>query len=162
MDIYCFLKENNISYQRADHPPVYTYQEAEDQVSPLPGAHTKNLFLRDGKGRRHFLVVVEGAMQVDLKALRVMLGADKFGMASPERLKKYLGVEPGAVTLLGLINDSAQAVELVFDRAVWAADAIQCHPLLNTSTLVLARADVERFLQCTGHEWQVVEVPTRG
>ncbi|MBT6904350.1 MAG: prolyl-tRNA synthetase associated domain-containing protein, partial [Gemmatimonadetes bacterium] len=53
-------------------------------------------------------------------------------------------------------------VELVFDRAVWAADAIQCHPLLNTSTLVLARADVERFLQCTGHEWQVGEVPTRG
>ena len=88
MDIYCFLKEKDISYQRADHPPVYTYQEAEDQVSPLPGAHTKNLFLRDGKGRRHFLIVVEGAMQVDLKALRVMLAADKLGMASPERLKK--------------------------------------------------------------------------
>ena len=88
-------------------------------------------------------------MQVDLKALRVMLAADKLGMASPERLKKHLGVEPGAVTLLGLINDSAQAVELVFDRAVWTADAIQCHPLVNTSTLVLARADVEQFLQCT-------------
>ena len=83
-------------------------------------------------------------------------------MASPERLKKYLGVEPGAVTLLGLVEDRDLAVELVFDRAVWAADAIQCHPLLNTSALVLARADVERFLQCTGHEWQVVEVPTRG
>ena len=162
MDIYCFLKENDISYQRADHPPVYTYQEAEEQVSPLPGAHTKNLFLRDGNGRRHFLVVVEGAMQVDLKALRVMLGADKLGMGSPERLKKYLGVEPGAVTLLGLVKDRDLAVELVFDRAVWAADAIQCHPLLNTSTLVIARADVERFLQCTGHEWQVVEVPPRG
>ena len=162
MDIYCFLKENDISYQRADHPPVYTYQEAEEQVSPLPGAHTKNLFLRDGKGRRHFLVVVEGAMQVDLKALRVMLGADKLGMGSPERLKKYLGVEPRAVTQLGLVEDGDLAVELVFGRAVWVADAKQCHPLLKTSTLVLARADVERFLQCTGHEWQVVEVPKRG
>lgn len=88
MDIYRFLAENDVSYQRADHSPVYTYQEAEDRVTPLPGVHTKNLFLREGKGRRHFLVVVEGAMRVDLKALRGMLGVDKLGMASAERLKK--------------------------------------------------------------------------
>ena len=125
MDIYRFLAENDVSYQRADHSPVYTYQEAEDRVTPLPGVHTKNLFfLRDGKGRRHFLVVVEGAMRVDLKALRGMLGVDKLGMASAERLKKHLGVEPGAVTLLGVVNDRQRAVELVFDRAVWAADAM--------------------------------------
>ena len=160
MDIYRFLAENDVSYQRADHSPVYTYQEAEDRVTPLPGVHTKNLFLRDGRGRRHFLVVVEGAMRVDLKALRGMLGVDKLGMASAERLKKHLGVEPGAVTLLGVVNDRQRAVELVFDRAVWAADALQCHPLANTSTLVIARVDVERLLECTGHAWQVLAVPT--
>ena len=87
MDICRFLAENDISYQRADHSPVFTYQEAEDRVTPLPGVDTKNLFLRDGRGRRHFLVVVEGAMRVDLKALRGMLGVDKLGMASAERLK---------------------------------------------------------------------------
>ena len=92
MDIYCFLKENNISYQRADHPPVYTYQEAEDQVSPLPGAHTKNLFLRDGKGRRHFLVVVEGATQVDLKALRLMLGRKSWAWLLPNDSKNILAL----------------------------------------------------------------------
>ena len=162
MDIYRFLAENDIPYQQVDHPPVFTCQEAEDKVPPLPGVHTKNLFLRDGKGRRHFLVVVEGAMQVDLKSLRGILGVDKLGMASPERLEKYLGVEPGAVTLLGVINDRERAVELVFDRALWSADALQCHPLVNTATLVLARADVERLLERTGHTWQVVEIPTRG
>ena len=162
MDIYGFLAENDIAYQRADHPAVFTCEEADEKVPPLPGVHTKNLFLRDGKGRRHFLVVVDGAKQVDLKALRRTLGADKLGMASPARLEKYLGVEPGAVTLLGVVNDPERTVELVFDRAVWAAEQIQCHPLVNTSTLVLARADVERLLQHTGHDWQVVEVPTRG
>ncbi len=161
MDIYRFLAESEIAYQRVDHPPVFTYAEAEDKVPPLPGIHTKNLFLRDGKGRRHFLVVVDGAMQVDLKALRKVLETDKLGMASPERLEKHLGVQPGAVTLLGVVNDPERAVEVVFDKAVWEAEAIQCHPLVNTATLVIRQADVERLLERTGHAWRVVEVPVR-
>ena len=161
MDVYAFLADCEIPYQRVDHPPVFTVAEAEDKVPPLPGVHTKNLFLRDGKGRRHFLVIVVGAMQVDLKALRGVLGADKLGMASPERLDRYLGVAPGAVTLLGVLNDAERAVEVVFDRAVWAAEALQCHPLVNTATLVSGRPDVERLLAKTGHTWRVGEVPAR-
>ena len=109
MDVYAFLADCEVPYQRVDHPPVFTVAEAEEKVPPLPGVHTKNLFLRDGKGRRHFLVIVDGAMQVDLKALRGVLGADKLGMASPERLDRYLGVAPGAVTLLGVLNDAERA-----------------------------------------------------
>ena len=161
MDIYAFLTNCEITYQRVDHPPVFTVAEAEEKVPPLPGAHTKNLFLRDCKGRRHFLVIVDGAMPVNLKALRGILGADKLGMASPERLGKYLGVAPGAVSLLGVLNDAERTVEVVFDRAVWAAKALQCHPLVNKTTLVISRPDVKRLLEKTGHAWRVVEVPAR-
>ena len=160
-DIFRFLADHDIPYERVDHPPVFTCEEAERLVPPLPGAHTKNLFLRDRKGRRHFLMVVDESKQVDLKQLTRLLQVSKLGMASPERLQRYLGVTPGAVTLLGLINDAERAVEVVIDEKVWAAEALQCHPLVNTATVAIARSDIERFLQLSGHGYQVVEVPGR-
>ncbi len=150
-----------IEYQKVEHPPVYTYAEAEQKVPELPGAHTKNLFLRDRKGRRHVLVVVSGDKRVDLQELARLLNADKLSMASRERLQGHLGVEPGAVTLLALFNDVDKAVEVVIDRAVWSASALQCHPLVNTATLVIGRADIERFLAKTGQAWRVMDVPSR-
>ncbi len=155
------LEAWGIEFQKVKHPPVYTYAEAEQKVPALPGAHTKNLFLRDRKGRRHVLVVVRGDKRVDLGALARLLNADKLGMASRARLQNYLGVEPGAVTLLALVNDVEKAVEVVMDRDVWSAQALQCHPLVNTATLVIARADIERFLEKTGQVWRVVDVPSR-
>lgn len=159
--IYPFLAAHRIAYERVDHPPVYTCEEAEELVPQLPGAHTKNLFLRDGKGRRHFLVVVDWEKQVDLKQLAQVLQVNKLGMASPQRLQKYLGVEPGAVTLLGVVNDAEKGVEVLFDEEIWAAEALQCHPLVNTATLAIGREDVERFLQASGHGYRVVDVPAR-
>ena len=159
--IFRFLDENRISYERVDHPAVFTCEEAEERVPPLPGVHTKNLFLRDRKGRRHFLVVVGFEKQEDLTELTRILEVSKLGMASPERLRRYLGVEPGAVTLLGVFNDAEQAVEVVIDERVWAAPALQCHPLVNTATLAVARSDLERFLAATGHQPRVLEVPGR-
>jgi len=156
-----FLDDHHIPYERVDHPAVFTCEQAEELVPPLPGTHTKNLFLRDRKGRRHFLVVVGFEKQVDLAQLTRLLGVSKLGMASPERLQRYLGVEPGAVTLLGVFNDAEQAVEVVIDAEVWAAPALQCHPLVNTATLCIARPDLERFFAATGHQPQVVEVPGR-
>ena len=160
-DIFRFLADHDIPYERVDHPPVFTCEEAERLVPPLPGAPTKNLFLRDRRGRRHFLMVVDDDKQVDLKQLTRLLQVSKLGMASPEGLQRYLGVEPGAVTLLGLINDAERAVEVVIDEKVWAAEALQCHPLVNTATVAIARSDIERFLQLSGHGYQVVEVPGR-
>ena len=159
--IFRFLDENRISYERVDHQAVFTCEEAEERVPPLPGVHTKNLFLRDRKGRRHFLVVVGFEKQVDLAGLTRILEVNKLGMASPKRLQRYLGVEPGAVTLLGVFNDAEQAVEVVIDERVWAAPALQCHPLVNTATLAIARSDLERFLAATGHQPRVLEVPGR-
>ena len=160
-DLYALLKEHQIPYVRVDHPPVYTCEEAERLVPPLPGVHTKNLFLRDNKGKQHFLVVVGWEKQVDLKALAGVLQVPKLGMASPERLRRYLDVEPGAVTVLGVVNDQDHAVEVVIDTEVWQAPALHCHPLVNTATLAIACEDLKRLFAVCGAVYRVVNVPSR-
>jgi Ala-tRNA(Pro) deacylase len=161
MDIYQFLADHDIEYERHDHPPVFTCEEAERLVPDMPAAKTKNLFLRDRKGRRHFLVVVGYEKAVSLKALTSLLGVSKLGFASPARLKRYLGVDPGSVSILGLVNDVDQAVEVIVDEGLWSADAFRCHPLVNTSTLAISRDDIQRFLEITGHPVRILDVPGR-
>ena len=156
------LDAHQIPYERADHPPVFTCDEANRLVpASLGGEQTKNLFLRDAKGRRHWLVVTSCAEAVDLKALAPRIGADNLSLGSPERLLKYLGLSPGAVTLFGIANDPTHDVTLFIDRDVWNVDRWRCHPMVNTATLVITRADAERFAKLTGHTVQVVDVPVR-
>ena len=162
MDIYQFFADHAIEYERHDHPPVYTCEEALRLVPPLPGTKTKNLFLRDRKGRRHFLVTVGYEKAVDLKALASLLGVSKLGFASAERLERYLGVDPGSVSILGVVNDVNQEVEVIVDQDLWGAKAFQCHPLVNTSTLVISRDHLQRFLEITGHPVRLLDVPSRG
>ena len=158
MDLESFLRQHGISAPRHEHPAVMTCEEADRLVPRLPGAKSKNLFLRDKKGLRHLLVTVPPERAVDLNALGTVLGVGRLGFASPERLDKHLGITPGSVSLLALVNDTAHAVEFVIDRALWEADAIQAHPLVNTATTVLAHADLERFLAATGHAPRVIDV----
>ena len=162
LDIYTLLEEHSIAYTKTEHEAVFTCGDAEKKLrDDLPGAHTKNLFLRDRKGRRHFLVVVGYEKNVDLTALREILEVSKLGFASDERLLKYLGVTPGAVTLLGLVNDTEHAVELIIDEALWNAEEVLCHPLVNTATLSIPHAGIEKFLEVTGHKAMVIDVPNR-
>ncbi len=159
MDIYQFFADHSIEYTRHDHPPVFTCEEADRLVPHLPAAKTKNLFLRDKKGRRHFLAVVGYEKVVDLLALSALLGVSKLSLASPERLKRYLGVDPGAVTILGVVNDLEKSVEVIVDEDLWRSEAFRCHPLVNTSTLVISREDLKRLLRITGHEARVLRIP---
>jgi len=159
MNLDDFLRQHGIAAVRHEHPAVMTVEESERLVPRLPGAKTKNLFLRDKKGQRHFLVTAPHDKAVRLDALGELLGAGRLSFASPERLQKHLGLLPGAVSLLGLVNDSASAVEFVIDRSLWEADAVQAHPLVNTATMVVFHADLERFLTATGHAPQVIELP---
>lgn len=161
-DFYRFLVKNHIEYERHDHPPVYTVEEARRLVPPLSAAKTKNLFLRDKKGKRHFLVVVPAEKRVDIKALPQAVGSDRLSFGSANRLKKYLGVEPGSVTLFAIFNDPRHAVELIVDENLWEAEAFQFHPLVNTSTLVISRENLRRFIAKTGHGVSILKVPGLG
>ena len=154
-----FLREHHIAAECFAHPAVMTVAEADRLVPALPGAKTKNLFLRDKKGLRHLLVTVPSALAVNLKRLGEVLETGSLGFASAERLQKHLAIEPGSVSLLALANDEARAVEFVIDRALWEAEAIQAHPLVNTATMVLSHAELERFLAATGHAPRVIDVP---
>ena len=122
---------------------------------------TKNLFLRDKRGRRHLLLVTTCTTSVDIDAFAEQAGADRLSFGSSERLMKYLGVTPGSVTILGLANDAEHGVELYVDAQVWNTAQWKVHPLVNTATLVIDRAGIEKFLNATGHQARVLAVPTR-
>lgn len=154
--------ELGIAYSRVDHPAVFTCEESQAVVPPMPGARTKNLFLRDKRGRRHLLLVAAQDKRVDLKRLGELIDAKGLMLASDERLLKFLGVTPGSVSVFALINDTGHDVELLVDRDVWSDDAILAHPLVNTATLSMPRGELQRFLQECGHAPRVIDLPASG
>jgi Ala-tRNA(Pro) deacylase len=161
MDIYEFLHDNEIPYERYDHEAVFTCEQADRLGIKTTAAKTKNLFLRDRKARRHFLVTVEDEKSVDIKGLEELLEVKGLSFASAGRLLECLGLTPGSVTILSVINDTSGRVEVIVDKDLWQCNTIQCHPLVNTSTLVISRQDIERFLSLTGHAPKIMDVPGR-
>jgi Ala-tRNA(Pro) deacylase len=155
-----FLSLHGIEMVRHEHVAVMTVAESEQLVPKLPGAKTKNLFLRDKKGLKHFLVTIPASLSVDLAGLGDGLGAGRLGFASAERLLKHLGLTPGSVSVLGLVNDSEHSVQCVIDQRLWDSDAIQAHPLINTATMVVPHAQLEKFLAATGHSPLIIRVPS--
>jgi Ala-tRNA(Pro) deacylase len=153
--LFSALTELGIQTETVEHPAVFTVAESDTVQIPLPGAHTKNLFLKDDKGAL-FLVIANSATRVDLKALSKRLGAGRFSFGKPELLMEVLGITPGAVTAFAVINDTVQRVTIVFDEALMADTTINCHPLENTATTNIARDDLLRFIRATGHEPRVM------
>lgn len=147
--VYDALAEAGIEYERVDHPPVFTIEEMDALELPHPEAVVKNLFLRDAKGKRHFLVVLPGHRQADLRTLGERLGT-KLSFASEERLEKYLGLTKGSVTPLGVLNDENQAVELIFDEELKSMPLLGVHPNHNTATLFLKTEDLIRLVTVRG------------
>ena len=157
-ELLAFLETHQIPYQRFEHPPVFTVEQAQFHLQDAPGAGTKNLLLMDKRHRRAIFVMVSEEKRVDLKALGAQIGTNGLHFASGELLWNYLKVEPGAVTSLALINDADCRVELYIDGELWQKDAIQCHPLVNTATLVIRRDDLARFFDLTHHPYQLIEI----
>lgn len=150
--ICAFLDEHGIAYERFDHPAVFTCEEQDRLAGHETAAlRTKNLFLRDKKGKRHWLVVTLCAKKFDIEALGHQLDVGRLSFGSAERLAKYLGVTAGSVTILGLAHPGARDVELIIDEDVWTGAPVRAHPMVNTATLLLPRSAVERFLAVTGH-----------
>ena len=140
-----------IPYVRHEHPPVATVEAAEKHWGGLKGAHCKNLFLRNYKGNRHYLVIAPVTRGIDLKRLNACLGEDRLSFASPERLRRWLGLEPGSVSPFGLINDENRHVRVVCDEALRTSAALGFHPNVNTATLEISLAAFERFLAWRGN-----------
>ncbi len=144
------LAELGIASRTLDHVPVFTVEESRNLRGDLPGAHVKNLFLRNKK-EEMWLVTLAEDKRVDLKALGERLGAGKLSFGSPQRLMEYLGVIAGAVTPFAIINDKAGRVRQVLDRGLLAYDLVNAHPLVNYRSTALNPADLIRFLEAEGH-----------
>jgi Ala-tRNA(Pro) deacylase len=156
--VYKVLEELCVSYTRHDHPPVYTVEEAEKHWTDITGAHCKNLFLRNKRGNRHYLLILEASKSADLKALTKMLGEDRLSFASEERLNRYLDLEAGAVSPFGLINDRDKHVQVLMDEDLRKAEKLNFHPNVNTATVGLSFTDFEKFLSWCGNRFRYLTI----
>jgi len=153
------LSALSIPYEKIKHPPVYTSEQARRLVPKQSASSAKNLFLKDKKSRNFYLLVFDDQKKLNIKELSKQIGSTRLSLASPEQLDQLLEVEPGAVSLLALVNDPDQVVQLLFDRELWETNSLQCHPLVNTETLVIPMQAVRRFLEHVGHKVRLVDLP---
>ena len=156
-DLFAYLDKLGIPHRTVTHPPLFTVEQSRELRGTIPGAHTKNLFLKD-KRDSIFLVVVPEDAVIDLKSLHRRLDAGRFSFGSANLMQELLGVTPGAVTAFGVINDTAQRVTVVLDAGLMQSATLNCHPLVNTMTTSIARQDLVTFLEATGHEPRIVAV----
>ena len=154
-EVKAFLEEKNIPFEWVEHKAVFTIEEMEELGLESMDEIAKNLFLRDQKGKRHFLVVVKGVKQVNLKELGEKLGT-KLSFASEERLEKYMGLKKGAVTPLGILNDENCAVEVYMDEDLCKLERIGVHPNDNTASVYLSPADLLNIIKEHGNSLEVL------
>ena len=159
--LLAWMAGRGIDQTTQDHPAVFRVEEGLELKAALPGAHTKNLFLKDKKGRL-WLVSARQDTVIDLKTLPARIGADRLSFGRPELLWRTLGVTPGSVTALGLINDAAGEVGFVLDRRLAEAEIVNFHPLANTATSALSREAFGRFLTLIGRTPWVVDFAVDG
>ena len=151
-DFLSFLNDNHFVYQRIEHPAVFTCAEADLYHSDVVAVSTKNLFLCDKKGRQFFLAVTACEKTVNLESLSSQLGVSRLRFGSEENLMLLLGVTRGSVTMMGLANDTEHKVELWIDAEIWQGEHFLSHPLVNTATLIISKAELKHFFEITGHE----------
>ncbi len=156
-DLFELLDTLGIETQTFTHDAVFTVDEARRIRGDIPGGHSKNLFLRTKKGSM-WLIVAREDRGIDLKELAARLGSDRFSFGSPRRLMDALGVIPGAVTPLAVINDEEGAVRVVIDRGLLEESPLNFHPLDNAMTTAITPRDFLSFLESTGHEPIVIDL----
>jgi len=151
-----WMTERGLAFTTHEHPAVFRVEEGLELKAAMPGAHTKNLFLKDKKGRL-WLISARQDTVVDLKRLPKIIGSDRLSFGNETLLWETLGVRPGSVTALGLINDTNQRVTFVLDQALWDADIVNFHPLTNTATTGLPQSQFRRFLTALDRSPVVVD-----
>jgi Ala-tRNA(Pro) deacylase len=154
--LLAWMADNGVAQMTHDHPAVFRVDEGHELKAALPGVHTKNLFLKDKKGRL-WLISARQDTVVDLKRAPKTIGSDKLSFGNEALLYETLGVRGGSVTALGLINDPEHRVTFVLDKALWDADIVNFHPLANTATTALEQAAFRKFLALIGRQPIVVD-----
>ena len=150
------LRARNIQSSTISHAPMRTVEDSKTFRDGVPGGYSKNLFLRNKKGKM-WLVTLHEDRQIDLRDLGTMIGAGRVSFASRERLMHYLGVIPGAVTPLAVANDHSGTVQLVLDKLLLELDPLHFHPCDNSKTITLQADDLLKFVDSCGHPPQVID-----
>ncbi len=156
-EVFAHLDQKKIPYERLDHDPVFTIEDMERNGICGHGNICKNLFLRDGKGKRHFLVCIQKDKNADLKKLGEKIGA-RLSFASEERLLKYLNLTKGSVTPLGVLYDTGAQVEVIIDKDLVHETRLGIHPCENTATVFLNFSDLKTLIEENGNTIMYVEL----
>ena len=157
-ELYTLFEQLSIQYEYHEHPPLATIEDAKIHWKDYNSGRCKNIFFRNHKGDRHYLVILEHLRQLNIKNFEKLLKQGKLTFASDQRLKKYLGVEPGSVSPFGLINDIDKHVNLFIDEKLNEFDRLTFHPNINTASLVISKSDFLKFLECTGNSFEFIHL----
>lgn len=156
--LYQLLDELHIAYEYIEHPPAPTIEIAKQYWAGHDAQHCKNLFFRNHKGNRHYLVILNCDRDMAIHDIEKQLHQGKLSFASEARMDKYLGVKPGSVTPFGLINDTDHHVTVFLDQTLQQAEKLSFHPCINTASLIIKREDLIKFLEYCGNEYLWMEV----
>jgi Ala-tRNA(Pro) deacylase len=156
--LYSQLNQLGIAWQAYEHPPAPDIETARKYWVDIEATHCKNVFFRNHKGNRHYLVVLEHTQNISIHDLEKRLKQGKLSFASPERLHRYLGVMPGSVTPFGLINDTSHHVHVFFDANLQKSQTISFHPLINTISIVVKFTDFMHFMASTGNTYEFISL----
>jgi Ala-tRNA(Pro) deacylase len=163
-ELLALLGELDIPFKNHEHEAVFTVEESRHVKEAIPGAHTKNLFVKDKKDN-YFLIVAEGSAQISINQAHALVGGkSRLSFANAEKLMEYLGVTPGSVTAFAAVNDTGGNVKVVIDAALLRGELVNCHPLTNTMTTTISKGDLLRFLEACGHAPLIVALssPSQG
>ena len=155
-ELYALFEQHGIAYEHHTHPPLHTVEESQELRGDLPGAHVKNMFLKDKKDRLWLVTCLEHR-RIRIRDLEKLVGATKASFGKPELLWEALGIRPGAVSPFGLINDRDHRVQPILDQQMLDIDPINAHPLHNEATTTVSAGDFRRFFELTGHEPLIVD-----
>lgn len=157
-ELYELLDKLGISFEYHEHPPLATISDAIVHWKDYNSGRCKNIFFRNHKGNRHYLVILEHLRQLDIHDLEKRLKQGKLTFASDRRLKEHLGLEPGAVSPFGLINDKNRNVHLFIDEELQNCERLAFHPNDNSATLVISKTDFLKFLDYMGNTWEFIRL----
>ena len=153
-----WLDDNGYKYEKLEHAPVFTMEEMDVAGITKQGNVVKNLFVRNAKGDKHYLVSAPEDRKIDMNKLAILLGSTRLSFASPERMDKYLGVQQGSVSPLCVLNDENHEVFVAFDQSLMGEERIGVHPLENTATIFMSFKDLKKIIEDQGNKFKCIKL----